>query len=389
MSSPMDPEFEFLSDSEVPTYSSSLLATLYVPDSLTPYTDAVNSKKKIARIKRPMNAFMVWSQIERKKITELNPNMHNAEISIQLGVRWKKLTDEERKPFIAEAERLRRLHILEYPDYKYKPRKKLKSASPGSKKKNNNKSIPNDKQSDLVSSAVNSPKSSSIINKIPSPSNVNINTSSGDSKNLETLLSGNLKDATNNGCNQSVLNPAEKMKSEKSLDLEKLEQNIKINKQPLNSFSFSQCDTKITIDRKLRESLKEKITPLDEVNCDIQNTNKTIALENSVSGPEDNVSPIKKTPEYHIDGNLTAGSICYMAHSSNDEWSETFDFLTDAAFRNAKDSVKEIKKLAQKYKRIKAETEKTEYESPPWKIPDLDKLLGEYWNDATNEFDDF
>ncbi|GBN97608.1 Transcription factor sem-2, partial [Araneus ventricosus] len=82
----MDPDCEVLSDSEISTSASSFFGTLYVvPDSLTPYTDATNCKKKITHIKRPMNAFMVWSQIERKKIVELHPTMHNAEISIQLG----------------------------------------------------------------------------------------------------------------------------------------------------------------------------------------------------------------------------------------------------------------------------------------------------------------
>ena len=94
--------------------------------SRTPYSDATNSKKSTGHIKRPMNAFMVWSQLERRKICEHQPDMHNAEISKQLGTRWRQLTDEQKAPYVAEAERLRQMHMQEYPDYKYKPRKKPK-----------------------------------------------------------------------------------------------------------------------------------------------------------------------------------------------------------------------------------------------------------------------
>ena len=82
-------------------------------------------------IKRPMNAFMVWSQLERRKIIEVTPDKHNAEISKELGRRWKLLPEDFRQPYIEEAERLRILHQREFPDYKYKPRKKPKSSTVG------------------------------------------------------------------------------------------------------------------------------------------------------------------------------------------------------------------------------------------------------------------
>merc|ERR1719384_626241 len=79
-----------------------------------------------------MNAFMVFSHYERKKIIEVQPDIHNAEISKRLGKQWKELSESEKQPYIQEAERLRLLHLQEYPGYKYQPKKKLKVTPPRS-----------------------------------------------------------------------------------------------------------------------------------------------------------------------------------------------------------------------------------------------------------------
>ena len=75
-------------------------------------------------VKRPMNAFIVWSKTIQKKITDENPKMHISKISKLLGKKWKGLTNEVKWPYIDESKRLRDVHMKKYPNYRYKPKMK-------------------------------------------------------------------------------------------------------------------------------------------------------------------------------------------------------------------------------------------------------------------------
>lgn len=69
-------------------------------------------KRKAHEKRRPLNAFMLWSQNARKRLAVAYPDVPNSELSVRLGHLWRGLHETERKHYkqlalarsIAEAE---------------------------------------------------------------------------------------------------------------------------------------------------------------------------------------------------------------------------------------------------------------------------------------------
>ncbi len=62
------------------------------------------------RIRRPRNAFIFYSNENRRRVSALNPNLDNREISRILGRLWRQLSRDQQYPYWRRAVEERRLH---------------------------------------------------------------------------------------------------------------------------------------------------------------------------------------------------------------------------------------------------------------------------------------
>ncbi|KAH9450542.1 hypothetical protein MJO28_010015 [Puccinia striiformis f. sp. tritici] len=91
-----------------------------------PKLDAEGNPIKVKKVKkekdpnapkRPLSAYMFFSQDWRERIKTENPEVSFGEIGRLLGLKWKGLTDEEKKPYEDMAARDKKRHEAEKAEY--------------------------------------------------------------------------------------------------------------------------------------------------------------------------------------------------------------------------------------------------------------------------------
>lgn len=76
------------------------------------------AKKDPSAPKRPMSAFLYFSQGKRRQIKDANPSMKNTEVSRLLGEMWRNAPEEERRPHIEKEKEEREKYKVAISDWR-------------------------------------------------------------------------------------------------------------------------------------------------------------------------------------------------------------------------------------------------------------------------------
>ncbi|XP_040189432.1 transcription factor SOX-9-like [Rana temporaria] len=68
-----------------------------------------------------MNVYVIWARIHRPVLIRANPDIKFAAISSMLGEEWRKMSEEQKQPYYDEAQRIKRKHNKEFPNWQFRP----------------------------------------------------------------------------------------------------------------------------------------------------------------------------------------------------------------------------------------------------------------------------
>jgi len=88
-------------------------------DTLSANNSTPNHGSPTPKVKRPMNAFLIFSVKRRRELSSQNPTLATSEISTILGDEWAKMDADLKNNFILQAQMLKNNFDREHPDYVY------------------------------------------------------------------------------------------------------------------------------------------------------------------------------------------------------------------------------------------------------------------------------
>ncbi|CAG8587546.1 22315_t:CDS:10 [Dentiscutata erythropus] len=111
-------------------------------------TTPVSSARRDRKLRRPMNAFLIFNKEMRPKVLEMNPNMSVAEISKTIGENWRNMSEDERERYLQKARDLKSEFHESHPDFVYTRRSKAELIAAGHHSYSKKRSFPQNENSD-------------------------------------------------------------------------------------------------------------------------------------------------------------------------------------------------------------------------------------------------
>ncbi|XP_026332039.1 protein capicua homolog isoform X3 [Hyposmocoma kahamanoa] len=97
--------------------------------SLSSLQNPGSAEKKERRIRRPMNAFMIFSKRHRQVVHQMHPNQDNRTVSKILGEWWYSLKPEQKQKYNELASEVKEAHFKAHPEWKWCNKDRRKSSS--------------------------------------------------------------------------------------------------------------------------------------------------------------------------------------------------------------------------------------------------------------------
>ncbi|XP_033125250.1 protein capicua homolog [Anneissia japonica] len=104
-----------------------------LPKDLSDKEPKSPKKKDKSHVRRPMNAFMIFSKRHRALVHQRHPNQDNRAVSKILGEWWYALGPKEKQQYLDLASQVKEAHFKAHPDWKWCNRERKKSGGEGRK----------------------------------------------------------------------------------------------------------------------------------------------------------------------------------------------------------------------------------------------------------------